>query len=334
MTTLINTHSHHDHVSGNVAFPASVDIVTHAVTAANMAVMRAYSGRTEPPANVFADSMGRGLPTVTFAERMSLGSGADQVDLYHFGRGHTGGDAWIVFPALRTLHSGDIFPGKNLPFLDANNGGSGVDIADTLQKAHDTIRGVDTIITGHSSQMTWADLHEYAAFNRDFLAAVRAGRAAGQTVDQIAGAWTIPAGYEATGRRGPPGSETAFRSSSTSSTGTARSSAPSTRCLLRDRLLDPTVQAHAVGAGGEGGALVQVGAHGFTPAASRKAAMARTAARLGRRSRATSISTSVSSNIRGTSGRAPGSGRRRAVPPRTGPATAMRTTARHPPPSL
>ena len=203
VTTLINTHSHHDHVSGNVAFPASVDIVTHEVTAANMAVMRAYSGRTEPPANVFADSMGRGLPTMTFSGRMSLGRGDDRVDLYHFGRGHTGGDAWIVFPALRTLHSGDIFPGKNLPFLDANNGGSGVDIPDTLQKAHDTIRDVDTIITGHSTQMTWADLHEYAAFNRDFLAAVRAGHDAGQSVDQIANAWTMPAGYE--GYREPQG---------------------------------------------------------------------------------------------------------------------------------
>ena len=195
VTTLINTHSHHDHVSGNVAFPANVDIVTHEVTAANMQVMRAYSGRTEPPANVFADSMGRGLPTQTFSERMSLGNGNDQVDLYHFGRGHTGGDTWIVFPSLRTLHSGDIFPGKNLPFLDANNGGSGVDIGDSLQNAHDGIQDVDTIITGHSSQMTWADLHEYAAFNRDFLAAVRAGRAAGQSVDEIADGWTMPAGY-------------------------------------------------------------------------------------------------------------------------------------------
>ena len=195
VTTLINTHSHHDHVSGNVAFPANVDIVTHEVTKSNMQVMRAYSGRTEPPANVFADSMGRGLPTQTFSERMSLGNGNDQVDLYHFGRGHTGGDTWIVFPSLRTLHSGDIFPGKNLPFLDANNGGSGVDIGDSLQNAHDGIQDVDTIITGHSTQMTWSDLHEYAAFNRDFLAAVRAGRAAGQSVDEIADGWTMPAGY-------------------------------------------------------------------------------------------------------------------------------------------
>ena len=195
VTTLINTHSHHDHVSGNVAFPTTVEFVTHEITKANMAVMRPYSDRTEPPANVFADTNGHGLPTRTFTDRMSLGTGADQVDLYYFGRGHTGGDAWVVFPSLRTLHSGDIFPGKNLPFLDANNGGSGVDIGDSLQKAHDTIRNVDTIITGHSTQMTWADLNEYAAFNRDFLHVVQAGRSAGRTVDDMASAWTIPATY-------------------------------------------------------------------------------------------------------------------------------------------
>ena len=201
ITTLINTHSHHDHVSGNVAFPTTVEIVTHENTKANMAVMRPYSGRTAPPANVFADTNGQGLPTRTFTDRMSLGAGADRVDLYYFGRGHTGGDAWVVFPSLRTLHSGDIFPGKNLPFLDANNGGSGVDIGDSLQKAHDTIRNVDTIITGHSTQMTWADLNEYAAFNRDFLNAVQAGRSAGKTVDEMTSAWTMPASY--TGYRAP-----------------------------------------------------------------------------------------------------------------------------------
>jgi glyoxylase-like metal-dependent hydrolase (beta-lactamase superfamily II) len=195
ITTLINTHSHHDHVSGNVAFPTTVEVVAHETTKANMDVMRPYTGRTEPPANVFKDSNGHGLPTRTFTDRMSLGDGADRVDLYYFGRGHTGGDAWVVFPALRTLHAGDIFLGQRVPFLDAENGGSGVDIADSLQKAHDTIRDVDTIITGHSTQMTWADLNEWAAFNRDFLANVRAGLAEGKTVEAIGGAWTMPTKY-------------------------------------------------------------------------------------------------------------------------------------------
>ena len=195
VTTLINTHSHADHVSGNVAFPATVEFVTHETTKANMEAMRPYTGRTEPPVNVFADTNGRGLPTRTFTDRMSLGSGADQVDLYYFGRAHTGGDAWVVFPALRTLHAGDAFLGKRVPFLDAANGGSGVAIPDTLQQAHDTIQNVDTIITGHSTQATWAELEEWAAFNRDFLEMVRAGQAAGRTVDEIASTWTIPAKY-------------------------------------------------------------------------------------------------------------------------------------------
>ena len=115
VTTLINTHSHHDHVSGNVAFPTTVEFVAHETTKANMEVMRAYSGRTEPPANVFAETNGHGLPTRTFRDRMSLGRGADQVELYYFGRGHTGGDTWVVFPALRTLHSGDILAISEFP---------------------------------------------------------------------------------------------------------------------------------------------------------------------------------------------------------------------------
>ena len=36
VTTLINTHTHFDHASGNVEFPGSVEIVTHENTEANM----------------------------------------------------------------------------------------------------------------------------------------------------------------------------------------------------------------------------------------------------------------------------------------------------------
>jgi cyclase len=200
ITTLINTHSHGDHVSGNVEFPATVDIVTQENTKANMEQMRTYTGSQEPPLDVFKQNKGKGLPKRTFKDKMSLGSGNDQIDLYYFGRGHTNGDAWVVFPSLRTLHSGDIFARKGIPFLDANNGGSGVAIADSLQKAHDTIRNVDTIITGHSTQMTWPDLKEYIAFNREFLELVRAAKKAGKTVDEVANTLKIPAkytGYEA-----------------------------------------------------------------------------------------------------------------------------------------
>src|ERR671931_1326075 len=47
ITTLINTHTHGDHVSGNVEFPATVDVIVHENTAANMQEMRA-STQTAP----------------------------------------------------------------------------------------------------------------------------------------------------------------------------------------------------------------------------------------------------------------------------------------------
>ncbi len=178
VTLLINTHTHGDHVSGNVEFPATVDIVVQENTKANMEKM-----------DIFKQNNGKGLPKKTFKDKMTLGSGKDRFDLYYFGRGHTNGDAWIVFPELRVAHAGDIFSGKNLPLLDMNNGGTGVEIGDSLAKAHAGIKNVDTIITGHSTLMTWADLAEYAQFNKDFLRDVRAAAASGKSADAFAGTW-------------------------------------------------------------------------------------------------------------------------------------------------
>ncbi len=110
--------------------------------------------------NIFEANKGVGLPKRTFKDRMTIGKGNDQVDLYYFGRGHTNGDAWIVFPSLKVMHAGDIFSGKNLPLLDANNGGSGLEIGNTLAKAHAGVKGVESIITGHSTVMTMADLKD------------------------------------------------------------------------------------------------------------------------------------------------------------------------------
>jgi glyoxylase-like metal-dependent hydrolase (beta-lactamase superfamily II) len=146
--------------------------------------------------NIFKEHGGRGMPKRTFKDRLTLGKGADQIDLYYFGRGHTNGDAFVVFPALRVMHAGDIFARKGPPLLDANNGGSGVAIGDTLAKAHAGIKGVDRVITGHSDVMTWADLDEYGKFNKDFLAWVTAAMKAGKTADAAAAEYTIPPAYQ------------------------------------------------------------------------------------------------------------------------------------------
>ena len=200
VTTIINTHTHGDHVSGNVEFPASVEVIVQENTKVNMGKMipnSASADQTPPKETIFQLNNGRGLPKRTFKDKMKLFKGADEIDLFYFGRGHTNGDAWVLFPALRIVHAGDIFSGKNIPLLDGNNGGSAVQIVTSLQKGHATLSPIaDIIITGHSTQMTMADLKEYIEFNREFISDMQAAKKAGKSVDEITAAWKIPEKYK------------------------------------------------------------------------------------------------------------------------------------------
>jgi hypothetical protein len=130
VTRIINTHTHFDHTSGNVEFPATVDVVTHENTKTYMEQANpVYGLQTGPQTNIFKENGGKGMPKRTFKDKMTLGKGADQIDLYYFGRAHTGGDAYVVFPALRVMHVGDTIPTRDMPIMDKNNGGSAVEFS-------------------------------------------------------------------------------------------------------------------------------------------------------------------------------------------------------------
>lgn len=196
VTTVINTHTHYDHVSGNVEMPTVVDIVAHENTKMLMNEMKDVYGLAAQP-NVFKDKAGRGLVKRTFKDKMTIGSGADQVDLHYFGPAHTSGDAFVVFPALRVVHAGDTFPNKGLPIMDANNGGVGVEYPNTLMKAAAGLTNIDWIINGHTpAQTTSADLKEYTEFVREFVTTVQAAKTSGKTVDDVVKTWVTPAKYK------------------------------------------------------------------------------------------------------------------------------------------
>jgi glyoxylase-like metal-dependent hydrolase (beta-lactamase superfamily II) len=134
------------------------------------------------------------LPKRTFTDRLTLGSGQEQIDLYHFGAGHTNGDTFVVFKQARVMHAGDMFPGKNVPLVDAGNGGSTIAYGRTLSGAA-AIPDIDVVIPGHSTPMTPADLKLYADFNADFAAYATAAKKAGKTVDQAAAEYQVPAKF-------------------------------------------------------------------------------------------------------------------------------------------
>ncbi len=122
----------------------------------------------------------------------SLGRGNDRVELYYFGRAHTDCDIWVVFPALRILHTGDVFAVKAIPLIDANNGGSGVEYPRTIAKAA-ALPKIDTVITGHNkTALTIDDLKLYADFNREFVQVVQAAKKAGLTINDVVNSWKVP----------------------------------------------------------------------------------------------------------------------------------------------
>jgi glyoxylase-like metal-dependent hydrolase (beta-lactamase superfamily II) len=202
ITTLINTHTHFDHTGGNPDFSPTVEVVTHENTARLMKENNPVSGLKADIPDIFKNSGGRGLPKRTFKDRLTLGSGSDRVELYYFGRAHTSGDAFIVFPAARALHTGDAFPNKGVPIMDGNNGGSGLEYPDTVAKAA-ALSNIDTVITGHAnSTMKIADVKEYADFNRAFVEHVRAAKKAGQSVEEAI-KWTVPDRFRKSGYNQP-----------------------------------------------------------------------------------------------------------------------------------
>ena len=54
--------------------------------------------RIRTPPNIFRDHNGKGLPKRTFGDTLTLGRGAEQIDLLYFGRAHTNGDIVVLLP--------------------------------------------------------------------------------------------------------------------------------------------------------------------------------------------------------------------------------------------
>ena len=178
VTTIINTHSHGDHTGNNDGF-GTVEVVAHENTKANMMKMDAFKGKEQF------------LPGKTYQDKLTLGKGKDQIDLYYFGAAHTSGDTVIVYPALRVLHMGDMFAWKDGPLCDRNNGGSCVAYPKTLAGVVAGVKNIDTVIPGHSPMMTMKDVQGYQRFMADLVAAAQAAMGAGKTVDDAFAAFDI-----------------------------------------------------------------------------------------------------------------------------------------------
>jgi cyclase len=169
---VINTHQHDDHAGGDMKMLPIAEVIAHKNVRANLAHIKQPYYEDTPGTPI-------GLPRVTFTDEMSVFLGGKETRAKYFGRGHTSGDAVIYFPELKTIHTGDLFlgrqsgargsglaatpartrpPGVNI-YVDYAQGGSFLDWTRTLDGALSL--DVDTIIPGHGPVSTKADLVKF-----------------------------------------------------------------------------------------------------------------------------------------------------------------------------
>jgi len=145
---VINTHYHADHSGGNTRFLPVAEVISTRNARTN--ILEGKQSNAPPgvrPANT------------VFTEEMSVFLGGQEVRARHFGRGHTNSDAIVYFPALRTIHTGDMMAGAT-PLIDYNGGGSIVEWTRTWDAAVAEF-DFDTVIPGHGAVTDPTGLQTY-----------------------------------------------------------------------------------------------------------------------------------------------------------------------------
>jgi len=144
---VLTTHHHSDHSGGNVGFIGTAQIISTANARTNIVEHK----QPNSPASMTPAG-------VVFNKQCSVFLGGKEVRAEFFGRGHTNGDALIYFPALRTLHTGDLMANSS-PLIDYTGGGSVVEWTRTLDEALKL--DFDTVIPGHGKVTDKAGLLAY-----------------------------------------------------------------------------------------------------------------------------------------------------------------------------
>jgi glyoxylase-like metal-dependent hydrolase (beta-lactamase superfamily II) len=165
---VLNTHQHEDHAGGNAKMlGASAEIIANENVRRNMV-------RLNQP----------GLPRITFSKEMDVNLGGKEAVALHFGRGHTGGDSVIWFPARKVIHTGDLFlTDPPQPFIDYANGGSALEWTSTLDEVLKL--DFDVAIPGHGPVSDRAGLMKFRKNFETMRSRIRGMVRGGKSKDEV-----------------------------------------------------------------------------------------------------------------------------------------------------
>jgi cyclase len=168
---VINTHHHPDHVGNNQKF---IDAGAQVVALEALKMWMEKDPRT---------SAIPGRPTQTFSKNYTLKLADAEVQLYSFGRGHTGDDTMVYFPDMKIVMVSDQITDAT-PIVDFANGGSAVEWTKIL----DGVLGLDfeQAIPGRGEPKSKADVQAYRTKFDTVVKRAADAIKAGATKEQLA----------------------------------------------------------------------------------------------------------------------------------------------------
>lgn len=212
----VNTHFHWDHSQGNrgylAAFPKTVTLVASEATRENLRTLgagrikdqlastpgvitglEAQLAKASDTATQIRvrdeiaqqqsylkelQTLEVALPELTFDKSLVLHHGDRRIVLLALGRGHTSGDVVVWLPQERVVATGDLLHGW-MPYMADSFPDEWVATLDALDKLE-----FDHIIGGHGTVKPRSHLKFFRNYIADLIAAVRAAKGRGQTLDQ------------------------------------------------------------------------------------------------------------------------------------------------------
>lgn len=168
---ILNTHFHADHTGSNPVFGDTATIIAQENVRARLVDQDGFPAR--------------GLPVVTYADRVRVHFNGDTLDVIHLPPAHTDGDSVVWFHHANVLHSGDLLFNGSFPVVDLAHGGSVAGMIVDLGRLIDMVPDDIHVIPGHGPLATKDDMRKSRAMIQETRAEVMDALGRGMSVDEI-----------------------------------------------------------------------------------------------------------------------------------------------------
>lgn len=176
---VVNTHWHGDHTGSNVELGKSAVIVAQDNVRKRLATgWKRGDTAVEPIEKT-------GWPVITFRDSVQIHLNGEDLDIVHFGRGHTDGDSVVFFSKSNAVHMGDLYFNGRLPFIDLSSGGSVKEYVEAVDKVLERVGDDTAIIPGHGKLSNKVELIAFRDMLIETIGIVQKGMGAKKSLEQL-----------------------------------------------------------------------------------------------------------------------------------------------------